>query len=126
MPLPRAVAHFNRVATNRLTVHVAPWAPSFGLLTHVGRRSGRIYRVPVNVWPDGDGFAVALTYGPDSDWVRNVFAAGGCELETRRRHHRLVNPRIVHDESRARLPAVPRAITGLVGVADFLLLDPAP
>ena len=33
--------------------------------------------------PGRDGYLLALTYGPDSDWVKNVLAAGGCELVTR-------------------------------------------
>jgi len=30
-----------------------------------------------------NGFVIALTYGRESEWVKNVLAAGGCELETR-------------------------------------------
>ena len=47
----------------------------------------------------------ALTYGPDGDWVKNVLAAGGCELDTRGRTVRLVSPRLDHDENR--LASVP-------------------
>jgi len=28
------------------------------------------------------GFLIALTYGWESEWVRNLVAAGGCQLET--------------------------------------------
>jgi hypothetical protein len=37
----------------------------------------------VNVFRAGDGYVIALTYGPETDWVKNVLAAGGCELRTR-------------------------------------------
>ena len=37
MPLSRRVAHFNRRVTNRLTRHIAWWAPGFAIVTHVGR-----------------------------------------------------------------------------------------
>ena len=37
----------------------------------------------VNVFSAGNGYAIALTYGPETDWVKNVLAAGGCELRTR-------------------------------------------
>jgi deazaflavin-dependent oxidoreductase (nitroreductase family) len=128
MPIPRAVARMNRVGLNRLTVRIAPWAPGFGVVTHRGRRSGRSFRTPVNVFPTGDdgGYAIALTYGPESDWVRNVLAAGGCRLETRRRTVSLTAPRLVHDETRRAVPAVPRAILGRLGVFDFLHLDREP
>jgi len=28
------------------------------------------------VWPLGDGFVIALTYGESVDWYRNILAAG--------------------------------------------------
>jgi hypothetical protein len=64
---------------------------------------------------------VALTYGPDSQWTRNVLAAGGCTLETRDRPLRLSRPRLVHDERRRGVPAPVRLILGLLRVSDFLV-----
>jgi deazaflavin-dependent oxidoreductase (nitroreductase family) len=126
MVIPRAVARFNRVALNRVTRRIAPWMPGFGVVVHRGRRSGRPFRTPVNVFPTGTGYVVALTYGPDSDWVRNVQAAGGCDLETRRRLVHLSSPRLYRDEARRDMPPVVRQILGLLRVADFLALDTAP
>jgi hypothetical protein len=51
-----------------------------------------------------------------------VVAANGCVLETRGRQVRLVDPRIVHDESRRGVPAVIRTVLGLASVNDFLQL----
>ena len=31
----------------------------------------------------GDGYVVALFYGADSDWARNVLAAGACSTSKR-------------------------------------------
>src|SRR6202049_320007 len=78
----RWVAAFNRAITNRITIRFAARLPGFGIVTHVGRKSGRVYRTPVNVFRAPEGFLIALTYGRESEWVRNVLAAGGCELET--------------------------------------------
>lgn len=72
----RWVAAFNLAITNRITSRFAARLPGFGILTHVGRKSGRVYRTPVNVFREPDGFLIALTYGRDSEWVRNVLAAG--------------------------------------------------
>jgi deazaflavin-dependent oxidoreductase (nitroreductase family) len=121
-PLGRRVAHFNRRVTNRVTGPLAPWLPGFGVIVHVGRRSGREYRTPVNVFRDGRLHVVALTYGADADWVQNVLAAGGCELVTRGARRQMTEPRIVHDESRRRVPPPVRVPLRLLGVADFLLL----
>ena len=122
MPLPRTLARWNKVGLNRVTKHVAPWMPGFGVVAHTGRRSGRRYQTPVNVFPAEDGYLLALTYGPDSDWVKNVLAAGGCELMTRGRIVRLVSPQLVHDENRRGIRPLERQVLGLIGVADFLSL----
>src|SRR5216683_4697167 len=79
----RWVAAFNLAVTNRITSLFAARLPGFGIVTHKGRKSGRIYRTPVNVFRAPDGFLIALTYGRESEWVKNVLADGGCELETR-------------------------------------------
>jgi deazaflavin-dependent oxidoreductase (nitroreductase family) len=50
------------------------------MVVHRGRRSGRRYRTPVLAFRVDDGYVVALFYGADRDWVRNVLAAGGCTL----------------------------------------------
>jgi deazaflavin-dependent oxidoreductase (nitroreductase family) len=123
MPIPMAVARFNRRATNRLTGRFAGRMTGFAIVTHRGRTSGREYRTPINVFRRTGGYAMALTYGPESQWVRNVLAAGGCEIETRGRHVKLTNPRIVHDPRRRLVPPPIRVILGLMGVNDFLLLD---
>jgi deazaflavin-dependent oxidoreductase (nitroreductase family) len=125
MPIPKAVGRWNKVGLNRLTVRVAPWLPGFGVVVHRGRRSGRPYRTPVNVFATDGGYRFALTYGPDTDWVRNVLAAGGCQLETRGRTVRLVEPRLYHDEERRGIRPLERRILGLLGVADFLTLRTA-
>ena len=46
-------------------------------LTHTGRRSGRTYVTPVGARRAGDLVLIPLTFGNQSDWSRNVLAAGG-------------------------------------------------
>ena len=123
MPAPRWVATVNRRFTNHVMRVVATRLPGFGIITHAGRRSGRPYRTPVNVFPAANGYVVALTYGAESDWVKNVIAAGGCELERRGQRAHLGSPRIVHDETRRQVPAPVRPVLGLLGVSDFLTLQ---
>lgn len=122
VPIPKGVARFNTHVTNQLTRHIASWAPGFGIVIHAGRRSGRIYRTPVNVFRDGDRYVFALTYGRDTDWVRNVVAAGGCRLETRRRTVRLTGPALFADETRRPVPPPARWILRALRVIDFLAL----
>jgi deazaflavin-dependent oxidoreductase (nitroreductase family) len=126
MPIPSAVGRWNKAGLNRVTRHVAPWMPGLGLVIHRGRRSGRQYQTPVNVFPAADGYVLALTYGPDTDWVKNVLAAGGCELRTRGRTVRLVSPRLYHDEDRRGIRPLERQVLRVLNVADFLSLKSVP
>jgi deazaflavin-dependent oxidoreductase (nitroreductase family) len=117
---PRWVAKFNLAVTNRITGRFAAWLPGFGILTHRGRKSGRRHRTPVNVFPASGGFAIALTYGPASQWVRNVLASGEGELETRRVRYQLFAPVIVHDPTRRQFPILVRLVLRIVGASDFM------
>lgn len=125
MPIPLAVGRFNRRVTNRVTGMFAGRAPGFGILTHVGRRSGRTYHTPINVFRDGNDYVIVLTYGPGTDWLRNIEAAGGADLLTRGRHVRLTNPRLVTDPSMRFAPRLLRWIPRLAGVTQYVRLTPA-
>jgi deazaflavin-dependent oxidoreductase (nitroreductase family) len=126
MPIPRWIGRVNRRFTNCVTGLVAPRAPAFGIIVHRGRRSGRLYRTPVNVFRTPGGYTVALTCGPESDWVKNVLATGGCELETRGRAVHLTDPRLVHAEGQRQMPRAIRSVLRLLGVTDFLAFASAP
>ncbi len=117
---PRWVAAFNLKVTNRITAPFASSLPGFGVITHIGRKSARPHRTPVNVFPTPDGFLIALTYGPNSHWVQNVLAAGTAELETRRTKYHLTAPQVVHDPTRHRFPLVVRIALRIIGATDFL------
>jgi len=127
MPIPDGMRHVNKVALNKVTRRLAPWLPGLGVVVHRGRASGKEYRTPVNVFPRPDRrYVLALTYGADTDWVKNVIAAGGCELLTRGTHLELTAPRLFHDETRSQIRVVERAILGLLHVYDFLELHAVP
>lgn len=126
MVAPRSVARFNRRVTNRVLGRLALVAPGFGMIVHTGRKSGRTFRTPVNLFHADDGYVVALTYGTRSDWVRNVMAAGGCDVIMRGHTVHLTDPEIVHDPHLRRVPAFTRPILSAVGVEDVLVLHHAP
>jgi len=113
----------NRAALNKVTRPLFRWLPGLGVVVHRGRRSGRQYQTPVNVFPrPGGRYIVALTYGPDTDWLKNVLAAGSCQLLSGGRTIELTAPRLFHDEARQEIRGVERVILGLLGVSDFLEL----
>ena len=63
MPIPRIVGQWNKAGLNRVTKHIAPWTPGFGVVIHRGRRSGREYQTPVNVFATEDGYVLARRRG---------------------------------------------------------------
>jgi deazaflavin-dependent oxidoreductase (nitroreductase family) len=125
MPLPRRLAKFNRVVTNRVLGPFARYLPGFAVVSHVGRRSGRTYRTPVSLFRRGDGYVIALVYGADSQWVRNVLAADGVDIETRGRRLHLVGPEMVRDPARSLVPKPVRVPLRLASVDEFMLLKRA-
>ncbi|WP_102144151.1 nitroreductase family deazaflavin-dependent oxidoreductase [Mycobacterium hubeiense] len=95
MQLPQWLARFNRYVTNPIQRMWAGWAPTFGILEHVGRKSGKVYRTPLSVFSTNDGVAIMLTYGPDRDWLKNLKAAGGGRMRRYGKTIELTDPRVV-------------------------------
>ena len=120
--LARRVARFNKRFTNRLTTPLAQYVPGFGVVTHIGRNSGRRYRAPVHVFTHDECFIFALTYGREAQWVRNVLAVGGCELTTRGKRRRLTQPEVFRDERQRAATPIARPILRAVGTNDFMRL----
>src|SRR5262245_31377008 len=103
-PRLHVIRPFTRRFVNPLTRRFAGRLPGFGLVTHVGRTSGRSFTTPLNVFRRGDHYLFALTYGSEVDWVRNVRAAGGCTLRTRGHTIALVEPDLIEDPTLSLLP----------------------
>ncbi len=105
---PRRIRVFNKYVTNRILRGFASFSRGpFAIIRHVGRRSGKPYETPIMVWPLGEGFVIALTYGPEVDWYRNVLAAGGCTVFWHRRVYTVGKPEPM--DAKTALPAFPAA-----------------
>jgi deazaflavin-dependent oxidoreductase (nitroreductase family) len=96
-----------------------------GILTHIGRTSGRRYRVPVFVLRRGDDYVFALTYGSESHWVKNILAAGGSELRLDGRDVQLVEPEVFVDPTRRLMPRPFRLAGRVLLVTQFLRMRAA-
>ncbi len=90
------VRRFNRNVTNPRVLRTAgaPGAAA-SVIRHVGRVSGRPYETPVGPVAVGDDYVIALPYGPETDWVRNVMAAGGATLVHEGRQVPVARPEVV-------------------------------
>ena len=95
MQLPQWLTRWNRYVTNPIQRLWAGRAPTFGILEHVGRKSGKPYRTPLTVFSTDEGVAILLTYGPDRDWLKNLTAAGGGRMQRRGRTFAVTDPRVV-------------------------------
>jgi deazaflavin-dependent oxidoreductase (nitroreductase family) len=71
------------------------WFPLFGILHHVGRRTGAHYATPVALIPteSADILLIGLPWGPKTNWAGNVLAAGGATLTWKGREHEAITPR---------------------------------
>jgi deazaflavin-dependent oxidoreductase (nitroreductase family) len=107
---------------NPVTKHIAGWMPGLALLTHRGRKTGRSYQTPVNVFHRGNQFVFVLTYGR-SQWVNNVLAAGECQMRFKRTDVHLVNPEIIVDPTMTLVPAPVRFIGRLARVTELLRMS---
>ena len=99
----------------------------FALLRHVGRRSGTTYEIPIMVWRVEDGFVIALTYGPNVDWLRNLQAVGRGSLRWHKQEYIFQKPEPIDAQTaRSALPPVIRSILRLHGTHDFVKLPSQP
>jgi deazaflavin-dependent oxidoreductase (nitroreductase family) len=106
---------------NPVSRPLAKRLPSFAVLTHRGRTSGRIYRTPINVFRRGDEYFFFLTYGSDAQWVKNVLASGSCSIETRGRVVELVEPELITDPELRPAPPLARFLERHVaGVTQYV------
>jgi deazaflavin-dependent oxidoreductase (nitroreductase family) len=91
----RAVAKFNRRITNPLALGFAGWMPTLGILEHVGRKSGKRYRTPLNVFDTSDGYVILIGYGLESNWVKNVMAGGPATIRKHGKTVAVAEPRVI-------------------------------
>ena len=112
--------YFNRLVHTFAGVSRTP----FALIRHVGRRSGKPYETPIIVMPQGAGFVIALTYGPQVDWYRNVQAAGQATLLWHNQEFALKQPEsITAQVGLSAFPTPFRQILGLLGTREFVRMS---
>ena len=122
--LPNRIRVFNKYVTNWLLRGFANLSLGpFAIIHHVGRRSGKPYETVIWVWPLGEGFVIALTYGPEVDWYRNMLATGGGSVVWHKRVYVVGKPEPI--DAKAAMPAFPAAFRPIfrrAGMQDFVLM----
>ena len=137
VPAPVAPSRFVQTVIRPMTKVLNPLIVKlagrrhFGMaaqIQHVGRRSGKVYVTPASAHVHGDVILVALTFGNQSDWARNVRAAGGCAVRINGRTYQATNPQVISREEagpllNAAFSPIQRAGMRVLGVRQFLRLD---
>lgn len=119
---------FNKHITNRVFRGFASMSRGpFAVIRHVGRRSGNSYETTIMVWPMGEDFVIALTYGPDVDWYRNLLASGQGALLWHGRSYTIGRPEAVDPAAASRAFPLPiRVILGQLGTHQFVRVKSVP
>ncbi len=125
---PKGSPDSTGTSTNPVQRLWAGWAPSFGIIEHVGRKSGKEFRTPVTVFDatvDGKpGIAVLLTYGPDRDWLKNLKAAGGGQMRRHGKTFGITNPQVVtRDEAAEHVSSGTRRVFGRLPFEQAVLFS---
>lgn len=93
-----------------------------GTLEHVGRRSGTIRFTPIHpVLTDGS-VRIVVPLGLQSEWARNVLAAGRCRMQLHDTVYELDRPVLLPAGAVTELPAASRWVGDLFGIM-YLRLD---
>lgn len=116
--LSRRVARFNRAVNNPIQGQYAWLLPPWVVICHRGRKSGRLYRTPVNAYKRGSTLAIVVLYGEESDWVQNVLAGGG-QVVRAGRTYELLNPRMVAPDAAEGVARAVGRLSGKVLLADL-------
>jgi deazaflavin-dependent oxidoreductase (nitroreductase family) len=119
MAYPRWLAKINKRLFNPGQVRKG----RYPVVTHVGRRSGTTYQTPLDAFPTTTGFVLVARYGPESDWVRNVLAAGEATLRVDGTEHLLDSPRLVGLDEALDALTTAEPPKDFARADDFLLMD---
>ena len=92
----RTVRRVNRAFFNPRQMRTAGTPGAYAsVIRHVGRTSGRPYETPVGAFVTDDGFVIALPYGSDPDWLKNVQASGSAVLVHEGGTYRVDRPELI-------------------------------
>jgi deazaflavin-dependent oxidoreductase (nitroreductase family) len=98
---------------------------------HTGRRSGRAYVTPASARRSGDVIIIPLTFGNQSDWVRNIAAAGRCSIRLDDQDYEATEPRFLSRDQAGELlkpmfSPMERASFRVLGIRQFMCLHATP
>jgi hypothetical protein len=114
-----------RIGSAFVNTVVNPWILERGLaggrhseigpLEHYGRKSGIRRLTPVHPEPTATGFRFVMPLGSQSEWARNVLAAGRCRVQLHGEVYELTQPHLVRPDTLTDLPRILRTVMTALG-----------
>ena len=101
MPFPRVLSRCTRGRVNQLTLRLAGHL-AFADLEHIGRVSRTVRHTPLRAFRGDDTVVIGINFGRESDWLKNIRAAGRCRMRLGGEQLELGAPRIVPVEQGVR------------------------
>jgi hypothetical protein len=126
---PSAIARVTRSLARATAPGTRPLAgrrffPLWAVVRHRGRRSGRSYAVPVAIRVTADTFTIPLPWAHETQWLRNVVAAGGCSIRWRGSDHAASTPMVIgFEDGASAFHPIQRAVLRAAGINAFLRLE---
>jgi deazaflavin-dependent oxidoreductase (nitroreductase family) len=111
-------------ATKPLVLNSAGTSGAYAsVVRHTGRTSGRTYETPVVAQATDDGFVIALPYGTNTDWLKNVLASGSATIVDDGDTHEVDRPELADEAAVGHLfPPQEQRSHRLFNVDDFLVV----
>jgi deazaflavin-dependent oxidoreductase (nitroreductase family) len=120
MSLPKWLGRINKRVFNPVEIRRG----TRPVLAHVGRKSGMLYKTPLDAYSVENGYVFIVNYGVGCDWVQNILAAGKAGLTIGDQTYDLERPRLISNEEAARsLPPGTRRPPAFLGIDDYLRMD---
>lgn len=121
-PVLNAVRRVNRAVFNPRQMRSAGTPGAYAsVIRHSGRTTGRPYETPVGAVASDDGFVIALPYGSQVDWLKNVLASGSATIVNEGDTYRVDQPEIIPiDVAAAHFPPKDQRSLRLFGVDQCL------
>jgi deazaflavin-dependent oxidoreductase (nitroreductase family) len=103
------------------------WNPVFAVVHHRGRRTGSWHSTPVAARRSGAGFVVALAFGAQVDWYRNLMAGRGGRLTWHGHEYTIGTPMTLDVATGlAAFHPIQRALLRFTGVDGYVRVADAP
>ena len=95
-PVLNTVRRVNRSVSNPRAMKTAGTPGAYAsVIRHVGRTTGQEYETPVGAIATDDGFVIALPYGTQADWLKNVIASGSATIVDEGETYQVDQPEVV-------------------------------